>query len=54
MADRPQDARDYSDDTRSPSIPRHFWFMRVKEWPEAPQGGSSEIEAFAGILRTAL
>jgi diadenosine tetraphosphate (Ap4A) HIT family hydrolase len=36
---------------RYPGTPREYWGRRVDEWPEAPRGGTLEIEALCERLR---
>jgi histidine triad (HIT) family protein len=36
---------------RYPGTPREYWWMRVREWPDARRGGLAEISAFVRELR---
>jgi len=36
---------------RYPGTPPEYWAMRLAEWPEAPTGGESEIEALCSRIR---
>jgi histidine triad (HIT) family protein len=36
---------------RYPGTPREFWWTRVDEWPDAPCGGETEVEALVERLR---
>lgn len=39
---------------RYPGTPEEYWAMRLAEWPDAPKGGASEIEALCARLRARL
>lgn len=39
---------------RYPETPPEFWGMRVLQWPGAPRGGASEIEALCARVRADL
>lgn len=39
---------------RYPGTPQKYWRWNISAWPEAPHGGSSEIEALCGQLRSSL
>jgi histidine triad (HIT) family protein len=39
---------------RYPGTPRVYWGFRVDEWPEAPKGGTREIEALCDRVRAKL
>ncbi len=39
---------------RFPGTPREYWWTRVKEWPDAPRGDTTEIAALVGKLRSYL
>lgn len=37
-----------------PGTPPEYWPMRLAEWPDAPSGGRSEIEALCSRIRSHL
>lgn len=39
---------------RYPGTPREYWALRVAEWPDAPLGGATEIEALCARIRATL
>lgn len=39
---------------RYPGTPREYWGVRIDEWPDAPRGGSSEIEMLCARIRAYL
>jgi histidine triad (HIT) family protein len=39
---------------RYPETPKEFWWTRVDEWPEAPRGGTAEINSLGERIRAAV